>query len=294
MGVWRGVLTFISLLLIGLGIGWLTGLSSSPVVNLVIAGVIGLVTAFNGSQAVQADKKDESQLPMKSYRPNLTYGHLAIVVAGIIVGSSAGVLARTHEWLGAAIFPLNSTAQSREIDFWVGQNLDKEFVVNRLFSNAYPANSVISETDEWAMMGLDRTEVAYRLFANTYPFYGEALNEQKIEQFEKVWSSQELSNTVVSERLFELAFPVTLSNPIDSKSAIQASNQRGTSNSGLDPLLFGADGSECRKLNTYLLVGDSLQTALSKVPTLNILSAITDTERLQTFVEVVLKCQIES
>jgi hypothetical protein len=85
-----------SLIVIGLGVGWLTGLSVSPVVSGVIAALLGIaggiVTGLRTPKHSRADGSAEPQTPIDA-RP------AALLVVGVVVGATLGILVRTHHVL---------------------------------------------------------------------------------------------------------------------------------------------------------------------------------------------------
>lgn len=97
-------------LTLGLGIGWLTGLSTSPVVGNVLAAVLGLgagVVAGARSLRANTHSPDNSQRPEKSNLPErvplvLDAVPAAILVLGIALGAPLGILARTYNIFGKA------------------------------------------------------------------------------------------------------------------------------------------------------------------------------------------------
>ena len=76
---------WLSYLAIGFGAGWITGLSVSPVVNSLVGAVLGLA---GGVLATVGSVKSPENL--SDARP------LAIMVVGLIVGTSTGITVRTH------------------------------------------------------------------------------------------------------------------------------------------------------------------------------------------------------
>ena len=80
----------VSLLVVGFGIGWLVGLSASPVVGGVVAGLVGvgaglitgLQTIGRGSPSSQPGTIDA--MPA------------AVVILGIAIAAPVGIVARTH------------------------------------------------------------------------------------------------------------------------------------------------------------------------------------------------------
>src|SRR6185312_9499924 len=81
----------------GLGVGWLMGLSASPVLqgvlSVLLALTAGVTSVFTG---IEVSKNEES----KPVRPTLTPLPTAILVISIVAGSAVGVAARSNQWLG--------------------------------------------------------------------------------------------------------------------------------------------------------------------------------------------------
>lgn len=90
----RGWSMALSLVVAGLGLGWLVGLSLTPVIGAVLTSLLGLVAGVvAGLSVIGTDKvKIYNTWPM------------ALLILGIAVGASAGVLARTNDLLGQ-IYP---------------------------------------------------------------------------------------------------------------------------------------------------------------------------------------------
>lgn len=88
-----------SLFGVGLGIGWLTGLSVSPVVGTVVASLLAVAAGtVTGLQGVRRGKPegDGPQDVWIDARP------AALLVLGVAAASTLGVLARTHQLLEPA------------------------------------------------------------------------------------------------------------------------------------------------------------------------------------------------
>lgn len=168
---------WLSLMIAGSGIGWLAGLSVSPVVAIMITSVIGAATAFTttlGDWSGKLPKSEGGALSKKTLNPV----PLSLLVIGIFVGSISGVYARTRNWLGAPL--------STEIVQWTDLGLPKTEVVHRLFNLAHPdpgyahrladltaqritTTTLSSEINVWTAHGLPKEEVARRFFEITYP-----------------------------------------------------------------------------------------------------------------------------
>jgi len=57
---------------------------------------------------------------------------VAILILGILAGSSVGILARTHNWLGW------SEDISKEVKTWTDQGLEQSDVAQQLLDAKYP------------------------------------------------------------------------------------------------------------------------------------------------------------
>lgn len=112
-----------SLLITGIGIGWLIGLSVSPVVSIVITSVTGSAAAV---VAVLSGLEKERQWSVNPWP-------LAVLIAGLVSGSMIGIEARNQDWLGRDI--------TAEVNKWTAPDLGlpKTEVVNRIFEATYPA-----------------------------------------------------------------------------------------------------------------------------------------------------------
>jgi hypothetical protein len=185
------------LMMIGFGIGWLMGLSVSPVVSIVITSVIGaaaaLVAALSGLPD-QPDNLDESKAP----QPQPIYRQvdpvpMAFLVVGLFLGSLLGVWVRTHNWLSA-----EPPSKFTELAQWTQALNDPQSatIARRLFELEHPytpyatdiywraldatpditATHVLSaEVAMWETLGLDRQTVVRELFALKYTVHDELL-----------------------------------------------------------------------------------------------------------------------
>lgn len=243
---------WLSLLIIGLGIGWLTGLSASPVVNVVIAGIVGVVAAFGPKQAPKEDSDKSNSVTNKF---TITFGQLAWVVAGIMAGTLIGMTFRTHDLLNVLPWPPRSTPASLEVETWVDlTSLDKQAVAKRIFANKYPSQD-----------------------------YSLKIADADILDILNFWSSTGVSQTVVAGRLFDLIYPANTIAPNTVASVSEINGKTETAS-----VLYGASGSVCSTLTRNLILYNDLQAALRDTPSLQILSTITDTVKLRTFVEEVV------
>jgi hypothetical protein len=87
----------VSVLVIGIGLGWLAGLSVSPVVGGIITSLLGIAAAVvTGLHAIRFDRgarQGDSSTPRVDARP------AALLVLGIALAATLGILVRTHHLL---------------------------------------------------------------------------------------------------------------------------------------------------------------------------------------------------
>lgn len=93
---WTQVLYIV---IVGLGIGWLIGLSASPVVAAVVSTLLGVgAGAATGYHSIRrADQAEESATSMLDARP------AAFLVIGIAVAATCGMVARSHRVFEPAV-----------------------------------------------------------------------------------------------------------------------------------------------------------------------------------------------
>ena len=132
------------LLISGLGIGWLIGLSVSPVLHIIVGSIIALVAAAVGSLiGLRRESEDSAQPPGSDMRSSvvpspknilpITPLPLTILVIGLVIGSSVGIYARTNGFFGP-----NPQRFARQ---WAGTGLDEKEIQKRLFNHLYPSRS---------------------------------------------------------------------------------------------------------------------------------------------------------
>ena len=147
-------LRIISLLTIGLGVGWLAGLSVSPVATILISGLLGVAIAIVGILSVslkyQNDKGEEVRRVSFEMAEKIFIGRLALIVLGIALGASLGICARTHKFLGSDVNGLRqelSALQGHCGDKkWSELGIDKKVLARRILDKYYPEGGVVKES----------------------------------------------------------------------------------------------------------------------------------------------------
>jgi hypothetical protein len=119
------VSNIIAIMLIGLSIGWLVGLSSSSLLSIVTPVLLTLIAS--GITAVQLISKPAADAPLATS----LYG-IAVFVIGLSAGGSLGTMARLGEWL--------SPDPAQAIERWRrwSQVIPHDEVVRRVFERDLP------------------------------------------------------------------------------------------------------------------------------------------------------------
>lgn len=135
----KTIKTIACMLLSGLGVGWLIGLSVSPVLHIVVASVIALIVGVTGALMGLSNIGDvkESLLKKISEANPLP---VTLLVIGLGLGASFGVLSRTHNWLGK-----NSSDIIQE---WQRNGLDSLKIATQIFDNLYPPSCAKMNTPQ--------------------------------------------------------------------------------------------------------------------------------------------------
>lgn len=114
----------------GLGIGWLIGLSTSPVVAAVIATLLAAAAAIAGAgkltDGVVSAPLQVSPLP------------LALLTIGISIAATCGMEYRTARLLRGQFAPADETNLGAVVERWVSIGAKKEDVVQRLLERELP------------------------------------------------------------------------------------------------------------------------------------------------------------
>ncbi len=136
----KGVVAALCLFASGCGVGWMVGLSVSPIVQTLVGSVVALiVTLASGLAGIKASAQDapssgQSPTPAtvggRIFKHSLDPVPIALFVVGLALGSSVGIYARTNNWLG-----LDPQLLVRQ---WKGSGLEDKEILQRAFNELYP------------------------------------------------------------------------------------------------------------------------------------------------------------
>ena len=135
-----GATQILAVIAIGLGIGWLAGLSMSPVVSGLIASLMALASGV--VIALRGVKMPNGKSLVNDARP------LALLVVGVALGATGGVAVRAHDLLA----PRATSGQAQQ----QGASQDQPFRHSVLFS--VPGK----ECSELRTVGAERIRFVFR------------------------------------------------------------------------------------------------------------------------------------
>lgn len=163
--------TGLSLIIIGFGVGWLAGLSVSPVVSTIITSLVGvvitLISALSGLKALETPSEKEKSHSRWQVDPV----PIAFLVGGIVIGSIAGISARTQDWFGSDV--------QTDMQRWKKMGMDEKIVRERLFDREYPPTKEVSKDSEPA--GTKQTALFDEIYdecVHLRTFSGDGLREE--------------------------------------------------------------------------------------------------------------------
>lgn len=148
----RLVFNSFCLLMSGLGLGWLVGLSVSPVIQTILASLIAVVVSISSALAgLRPSHSDGEQDDSQEREANKPRAHgrwtflflldplpVMSMIIGLACGASVGVYARTNDWLGARTNIL--------VEEWKDTGLSPKDITTRVFDSLYPPPTYTEST----------------------------------------------------------------------------------------------------------------------------------------------------
>ena len=156
----------ISLVIIGLGIGWLAGLSVSPVATILISGLLGIAIAIVGAVSIFLVYRDDEGKVIRSVgfkaAEKVSIGSLAWIVFGIALGVSIGIWVRTNNVLGVVSVEKQDNSfvklqaeltqlkkqegTGKQEGKWKGLDIPLSDIAQRILDKHYPKGGVVKKS----------------------------------------------------------------------------------------------------------------------------------------------------
>jgi hypothetical protein len=256
-----------ALVVTGFGIGWLAGLSVSPVVSIVISSVLGtaaaVVAVVSGLEPTATD--GEKTAPLRQFlglQPKAW--PLMWLVVGIAVGAMVGIRARNYHWFGSDL--------SSELAKWEAADPANNAIARRLFELQYPYTPYVRSKTL-----LDQDLAAeYTRWLNATGTLTNTAQPALIDE--------------VTKRLLDLEYPPLTYLEAINRTAAASTNQttvRGTGLLGSAAATTSDLPSECTDLRGKR--GQDLRDQLNKSAWGELTSLVTDTAKLDGVVEVICR-----
>lgn len=134
----KTALYYLAIFITGGGIGWLTGLSVSPTISIVITSVTGsaaaIIAAMSGIEKNPTNPNQSENNEKTKIQWDVNPLPLAALVIGLVGGSIFGIYVRNNNLLGSDM------DVAIEIQKWSAFGIQKQDVVNRLFDINFPSD----------------------------------------------------------------------------------------------------------------------------------------------------------
>jgi hypothetical protein len=117
----------------GLGLGWLVGMSVSPVIQGIITALTGLIVMVTGLFSQGDRKHNDSEKDGFPVGLRIQPAVVGTLTLGIVLGAVFGILTRTNNWLGKS--------DSAIVAEWESLGLERKDVAGRLFEYRFPKTS---------------------------------------------------------------------------------------------------------------------------------------------------------
>lgn len=141
----RLILNSLCLLISGFALGWLVGLSVSPVIQIILTSLVAVIVSISSALAgIRRPDDDAQQGPPENDEPNGRQSRkgrrsfailldplpVTAMVLGLAVGASMGIYARANGWLAAR--------NNIYVAEWKETGLSPKAITLRVFNTLYP------------------------------------------------------------------------------------------------------------------------------------------------------------
>ena len=125
------IVNILSLLFCGFSIGWLMGLSASPIIQTVVGSLLAVITSvltlLSGVQEGEMKEKITNKLG------NINIFPLSVFLIGLSVSATLGIYARTNDWFG-----INPKSFKHK---WELKDKDSSGIIEALYNELHPQES---------------------------------------------------------------------------------------------------------------------------------------------------------
>lgn len=137
----RNGVAFFSLLLAGVSLGWLVGLSVSEILHIILgsvialaSGVVSVLAGIKKTPAVEESSKGEKEQLHRKIRPISPLPLMALLL-GLAIGAPIGICVRTNDLLGVRV--------EWFVSRWDSTGLSPQELHLRLFDTLYPGTDSV-------------------------------------------------------------------------------------------------------------------------------------------------------
>lgn len=160
------------LCLVGCGIGWLAGLSVSPVVSVVLSTLLGIAA---GLLAVMKGADPAN-------RSSIDAGPAAWLVVGIALAATMGIVARTHKWLSPSELQTEASVPQRTAED-PGEAIEARRFAGVLFVEG---TTVCNELETSARLGTDHFLPKFKQMVRRGTELAEQVEPQRLQEMVRI------------------------------------------------------------------------------------------------------------
>ena len=139
----------LSVLVAGLGIGWLSGLSVSPVIATVLASLVGIGGGLVTGLRATVNSENKSSLSRLSAVNALP---AAVFILGISLGAPLGIVARTHQVFEPAGAPARTDQTTQGVLFNFTSEHCERLRARARDSNEQAFRNALHSTGDWGRL----------------------------------------------------------------------------------------------------------------------------------------------
>ena len=119
----------------GLGIGWLLGLSVSPVLQIILTSLISLIVSIICILSGIQVKDDKPAVVLKRHFSSVSLLPICVLIIGICIGTPAGIYTRTNSLFGETPEHLKTMFERAGFTPDSANEYTKMYLLNQLFKN---------------------------------------------------------------------------------------------------------------------------------------------------------------